>query len=86
MVCVDLGGDLGPGGVDGFPFGSPGASLLELTEPRLDEHLRRGVPIAAPAVRDPAVGQVAAEVPGEPPRDSWRLSCALNSARSACYR
>jgi hypothetical protein len=39
VVGVDVVGDVVSGVVDGFPFGSPGATLLELSEPGFDEGL-----------------------------------------------
>src|SRR3546814_1965157 len=49
---------------DGLPLGSPGAALLELAEPGLDEGLGLGVAVAAPTVGDASGGEVLAEVPG----------------------
>lgn len=64
VVVVDVGLDLLPCLVDGFTFGAPGAALLELTEPGLNERLGLGVAVAAATVRDAAGGEVLAEVSG----------------------
>jgi hypothetical protein len=37
---------------DGLPLGAPGAALLELAEPGLDERLGLGVAVAAASVGD----------------------------------
>jgi hypothetical protein len=39
VLGVDVCGDLSPWLVEGFPFSAPGAALLELAEPGLDERL-----------------------------------------------
>src|SRR3546814_11908124 len=49
---------------DGLPLGSPGAALLELAEPGLDEGLGLGVAVGASTVGDAPGGEVLAEVPG----------------------
>lgn len=53
MVGVDVVADVVAGVIDGFPFGPPCAELLEPSEPGLNEGLRLGVSVAAPAVGDP---------------------------------
>lgn len=61
-VGVDVGGDLGAGGLDGLPAGEPGAALRELPEPGPDERLGLEVAGAAAAAGDAAGRQVLAEV------------------------
>jgi hypothetical protein len=62
VVVLDVLADLGPCVLDGLPLGAPGAALLELSEPGLDERLGLGVAVAAAAVGDTTGGQVTAEV------------------------
>ncbi len=45
VVGVDVVGDLFPCLVEGFPLGAPGAALLELAEPGLDERLALRIPM-----------------------------------------
>jgi hypothetical protein len=62
VILVDVRGDLGSRLVEGFPFGTPGAALLELAEPGLDERLGLGIAVAAAPVRNATRGHVLAEV------------------------
>jgi hypothetical protein len=64
MVVVDVAGDLLSRLVQRLPLRPPGHAFLELPEPRLDERLRLGVPVAAATVGDSTGRQVAAEVAG----------------------
>ena len=52
VVGIDVVGDVAAGLVEALPLGSPGAALLELPEPGLDERLGLGVAVAATAVGD----------------------------------
>ena len=61
LVAVEVAGDVLSGVVEGFPFGAPGEPFLELAKPGLDEGLGLGVAVAAASVRDPTVGEMAAE-------------------------
>src|SRR5712691_1720552 len=54
VIGLDVADDLLPRLIDRFPLRAPGASLLELTEPALDECLGLGVSVTAAAVRDPS--------------------------------
>jgi hypothetical protein len=56
VIGRDVVGDLLPRLFDGLPFGAPGAALLELAEPGLNERLGLRVAVAAAAVGDPAGG------------------------------
>lgn len=60
-VGADVVGDVAAGVVDRFPFGSPGAALLELAEPGLDERLRFGISVATARMRHASGGEVFAE-------------------------
>lgn len=64
VVAVDVVADLLSGPVEGFPLGSPCASLLELPEPGLDERLGLGIAVAATPMGHPTRREVLAEVPG----------------------
>ena len=63
VIAVDVGGDLGSGLFDGLPLGPPGAALLELPEPGLDECLGFGVAVAATPMGHTTGREVPAEVP-----------------------
>ena len=88
VVGVDVFGDVGSCLVDGFPFGSPRDSFLELAEPGLDERLGFGVAVTAASVRDPAGGQM----PTDPLEVNWvplsvpnvRIPGATWRSRTAC--
>ena len=63
VVAVDVVPDLPSCLLDGLPLRAPGAALLELAEPGLDERLGLRVAVAAAAVGDAAGGQMLPEVP-----------------------
>ncbi len=49
VILVDVGGDVLAGVLDGSAFRAPGAALLELPEPGLDERLALGIAAATSA-------------------------------------
>jgi len=64
VIALDVLPDLPSGLVDGLPLRAPGAALLELAEPGLDDRLGLRIAVAAAAVGDAAGGRVPAEIPG----------------------
>ena len=59
VVALDVASDARSRLFDRLVLRSPDLALLQLAEPRLDERLRLGVAVAAPAMGDPEALDVA---------------------------
>jgi hypothetical protein len=89
LVVVDhVGADHLPGFVEGLELVTPGAALLELAEPGLDERLALGIAVAAATVRDPERGQDGLECAGRERRalsvPSVSMAGAIARSAAAC--